>query len=64
VVGAFYYLRVIWLMYFDKPGDLPGAVRAPAFRWVLGLNAAAVLALGILPDALLEICRQVILPGG
>ena len=64
VIGAFYYLRVIWLMYFDKPGDLPGATRAPAIRWVLGLNAAAILALGILPDALLEICRQVILPGG
>jgi NADH-quinone oxidoreductase subunit N len=64
VVGAFYYLRVIWLMYFDKPGDLPGAVRAPALRFVLGVNAAAILALGILPDGLLEICRQVILPGG
>ena len=44
VVGAYYYLRVIKLVYFDAPG--PGAARAhPAgeLRLVLGLNACATV---------------------
>lgn len=62
VIGAFYYLRIIWLMYFDAPGNLPLAIRRPAFRFVLGLNAAVVLAAGLFPERLMELCRQVI-PG-
>jgi NADH-quinone oxidoreductase subunit N len=62
VIGAFYYLRIIWLMYFDAPGNLPTAIRRPAFRFVLGLNAAVVLVAGLFPERLLELCRQVI-PG-
>ena len=54
VVGAFYYLRVVKLMYFDAPGDLPaGLARAAcAVRAVLALNGLAVLVLGLVPDAL------------
>jgi NADH-quinone oxidoreductase subunit N len=63
VIGAFYYLRIVWLMYFEAPGSLPTAIRRPAFRFVLGLNAAVVLAAGLFPDRLLELCRHVILPG-
>ena len=63
VVGAFYYLRVVWLMYFDPPGELPGTSRAPALRLVLAINALAILLLGVLPGGLLELCRQAI-PGG
>jgi NADH-quinone oxidoreductase subunit N len=63
VVGAFYYLRIVWLMYFEAPGDLPGAQPAPAVRFVLAINALAVFALGIAPSALIELCRRVI-PGG
>jgi NADH-quinone oxidoreductase subunit N len=62
VIGAFYYLRVVWLMYFEAPGEQPAMVRAPALRLVLAINALAVLALGVVPDALLTLCRQVI-PG-
>jgi NADH-quinone oxidoreductase subunit N len=60
VVGAFYYLRVVKLMYFDEPGDLPAAEARPAERLALGLNAAAVLALGLLPNALLALCIRVL----
>ncbi|MEP7314552.1 MAG: NADH-quinone oxidoreductase subunit NuoN [Pseudomonadota bacterium] len=60
VVGAFYYLRIVWLMYFDAPGSLPGAQPRMSLRFILGLNAAAALALGILPNGLLALCRQVI----
>lgn len=46
VVGAFYYLRVIKLMYFDEPGADPLRVEAPRdARLLLGVNACAVVAL-------------------
>ena len=62
VVGAFYYLRVIKLMYFDDPvvPQLPRVAGAGGVRLALGLNAAAVLALGILPAPLLNLCARLI----
>jgi NADH-quinone oxidoreductase subunit N len=63
VVGAFYYLRIVWLMYFEPPAEQPALLRAGGQRLVLSINALAVLALGIAPSALLALCRQVI-PGG
>jgi NADH-quinone oxidoreductase subunit N len=65
VVGAYYYLRVIKLMYFDEPvapAPAPPAAAAAggAVRLTLALNAAAVLALGILPGPLLNLCARVI----
>ena len=61
VVGAFYYLRVIKLMYFDDPqGAQPAGSAAPGVRWALGLNAVAVLALGLLPGPLLDLCARLI----
>jgi NADH-quinone oxidoreductase subunit N len=61
VVGAYYYLRVIKLMYFDEPtGTLPPPAREPGVRFALGVNAAAVLALGLLPGPLLDLCARLI----
>ena len=61
VVGAYYYLRVIKLMYFDEPaGELPAARRELPVRVALGLNAVAVLGLGVLPGPLLDLCARVI----
>ena len=62
VVGAFYYLRVIKLMYFDEPlvPRLPAVAGAGGVRLALGLNAAAVLALGVLPAPLLNLCARLI----
>jgi NADH-quinone oxidoreductase subunit N len=61
VVGAYYYLRVIKLMYFDEPvAPAPPAAAAGAVRLTLALNAAAVLALGILPGPLLNLCARLI----
>jgi len=61
VVGAFYYLRVIKLMYFDEPvGEPPVAAREPGVRLALGINAAAVFALGVLPAPLLDLCARLI----
>ncbi len=61
VVGVFYYLRVVKLMYFDAPGDLPqGASSSMAVRAVLVLNGVAVFLLGIAPNALIQLCARVI----
>jgi NADH-quinone oxidoreductase subunit N len=56
VVGAFYYLRVVKLMYFDDATDLaPIDARADS-RWFLSANGLALLAFGIFPQQLLGIC--------
>jgi NADH-quinone oxidoreductase subunit N len=61
VVGAFYYLRVVKLMYFDAPPEnLPATLRPLGPRFVIGVNAAAVLALGIVPAPLLDLCSRLI----
>jgi NADH-quinone oxidoreductase subunit N len=60
VIGAFYYLRIVKLMYFDAPGDLPATERDTGARVVLGFNAAAVLVLGLLPGPLLDLCARVL----
>jgi NADH-quinone oxidoreductase subunit N len=61
VVGAFYYLRVIKLMYFDGPPEgLPATLRPLGARFALGVNALAVLALGVLPSPLLDLCTRVV----
>ena len=55
VIGAFYYLRVVRLMYFD---DGPGASPQGGLdmRLVLSINGLAVLALGLFPNGLLQLC--------
>ncbi len=61
VVGAFYYLRVVKLMYFDAPPEnLPATLRPLGPRFVIGVNAAAALVLGILPSPLLDLCSRLI----
>lgn len=55
-IGAFYYLRIVKLMYFDVPQD-SAIINAPAdMKLVLSINAIALLALGIMPQALMQIC--------
>ncbi len=56
VIGAFYYLRVIKLMYFDEAVD-SAAIDAPMdMKVILSLNALALLAIGMMPQGLLELC--------
>src|SRR5271165_2703738 len=58
VVGAFYYLRVVKLMYFDDPTDSTAIGGSVLMRSVLSANALLVLALGIFPSTLLLLCQQ------
>jgi len=60
VVGVFYYLRVVKLMYFDAPGDLPKGEARLGVRLTLGINALAALLLGLFPNSLLELCAKVL----
>jgi NADH-quinone oxidoreductase subunit N len=62
VIGAFYYLRVIKLMYFDAAEDRAVLEAGAGFRLVLSANALLVLALGLMPGWLLQLCASV-LPG-
>ncbi len=60
VVGAYYYLRVIWYMYFEEPAD-KAVLQAPRdMRLVMSANGLAVLALGILPGWLWTLCLEVL----
>lgn len=61
LVGAFYYLRVVKVMYFDAPVEQVGPIVAPLdVRAVLSLNGLLVLVLGILPGALMTLCANAI----
>ncbi|MBM3345560.1 MAG: NADH-quinone oxidoreductase subunit NuoN [Betaproteobacteria bacterium] len=57
LVGAFYYLRIIKLMYFDDPaGGAPALAPHADMGVLLSVNGVVLLALGILPEQLLELC--------
>ena len=58
VVGAFYYIRVVKLMYFDEGPAQPRGDAGAALRLVLGLNAFAALALGVVPSVLVDFCMR------
>lgn len=60
VVGAYYYLRVIWYMYFEDAEDKAVLQASTDIRVVLSLNSVAVLALGIVPGWLLVRCIQIL----
>jgi len=59
IIGAFYYLRVVKVMYFDEPEDQIPLQGSMDMRLVLSANGVLVLALGIYPSALLALCVSV-----
>jgi NADH-quinone oxidoreductase subunit N len=62
LIGAFYYLRVVKLMYFDKPVDAaPPILASLDFRVVLMLNGVAVALLGMFPDSIMLLCTNALL---
>lgn len=60
LVGAFYYLRVVKVMYFDKPITASSVVASAEVRIVLSINGALVLLLGLFPSGLMTLCLQAI----
>jgi NADH-quinone oxidoreductase subunit N len=57
LIGAFYYLRIVKLMYFDEPLDRSPIAPRAGMRWILSANGIAMLALGILPGGLMALCE-------
>lgn len=60
LVGAYYYLRIVKLMYFDAPTDTSPIVADRSMQITLSVNGIAVVLLGILPGTLMTACLQVI----
>ena len=60
VIGAFYYLRIIRVMYFDAPTDTMPITASVDMRGLLVVNAFALLLLGIFPSALMTACLNAI----
>ena len=60
VVGAFYYLRVVWYMYFSEPSDTSALTVSSDFQLILSANVLALLALGLFPGFLLDLCSRVL----
>jgi NADH-quinone oxidoreductase subunit N len=60
VIGVFYYLRIVKLMYFDAPTDAVHIGGSTLMRTVLSVNALIALGLGIMPAALLTLCQEAI----
>ncbi len=60
VIGAFYYLRVVWYMYFESATVDVRPMRAPDMKFLVSVNGLAVLALGLLPGPLLSLIGTVL----
>jgi NADH-quinone oxidoreductase subunit N len=61
LIGSFYYLRVVKVMYFDAPITATTVSAPMDVRVILSLNGALVLILGILPGGLMTLCADAII---
>ena len=60
LIGAFYYLRVIKVMYFDEPITVRSVDAPMDVRFVLCINGGLVLVLGLFPGGLLALCSNAV----
>jgi NADH-quinone oxidoreductase subunit N len=60
IISLYYYLRVVKVMYFDKPADdsTLSISSDASLRWVLSLNALSLLVLGVFWGPLLDWCTR------
>ncbi len=61
LIGAFYYLRVVKLMYFDAPVDNAPIQASLDMRFLLSLNGAAIALFGLFPDTLISLCSYALM---
>jgi len=57
IIGAFYYIRAVKVMYFDRPIDDAPLVASMDARVMMSINGLAMLGFGLFPAALLGACR-------
>jgi NADH-quinone oxidoreductase subunit N len=60
LIGAFYYLRIVKLMYFDEPREAAALGGGLGFRVLMSVNGVALLFFGIFPKPVLNICLEAI----
>ena len=56
LIGAFYYLRVVKVMYFDEPTENDPIAVGAEMRLTLSLNGLAILFLGLMPESMMSAC--------
>ena len=61
LIGAFYYLRVVKIMYFDAPVDDTPLVAPMDMRILISANGLAVAFLGIFPQVIMSLCAYALL---
>jgi len=61
LIGAFYYLRIVKVMYFDEPVDTFVIAPRNDAKWLLTINALALLFFGLMPQSLMVLCANSIL---
>lgn len=59
VIGSYYYLNVVKVMYFDKPKNNSAIKLAGDSRVAISINALAILFLGIFPSGLIHLCHTI-----
>jgi NADH-quinone oxidoreductase subunit N len=57
IIGAFYYIRAVKVMYFDRPIDDSPVVASMDTRVMISINGLAMLGFGLFPAALLGVCQ-------
>lgn len=62
IIGLFYYLRLVRLMYFDRSEAMERITASFNLRVMMSTNALAILALGIYPSGLMALCTSVLVP--
>jgi NADH-quinone oxidoreductase subunit N len=62
VIGAYYYVRIVKLMYFDASRDRKALEASQDMKLVLSVNGLAIFLMGVLPGALMSICVIVTIP--
>jgi NADH-quinone oxidoreductase subunit N len=60
IIGAFYYIRLVKLMYFDKPETQEPLVASTDMQMAISFNGLLVLGLGLFPGSLLALCASVL----
>lgn len=61
LIGAFYYLRVVKVMFFDEPVDSTPLAASADMRVLLSMNGVAIAALGLMPQTLMSLCAYSLL---
>jgi NADH-quinone oxidoreductase subunit N len=56
IIGAYYYLRIVKLMYFDRAETMTAIKASKQMRMVLSVNGLVILFLGLAPNALMALC--------